>query len=100
MKVALGHDGPPRMMWRQNLLSGKPLARCPLRDMLEAPAAMLDELTRHRDVLLPHYKAGHLLARGGIAEQPARYLDFMTELMAIERTSQALFHESPDGDED
>ena len=39
-----------------------------------------DEFTRHADVYQPAYVDGHLLEAGGVADQPARYLDYMHAL--------------------
>ena len=76
----LGHDGPPTNYWRENLLSGEPLQRCPVRELLalrETDPRALTEFEQHVGTYWPAYKAGHLLVAGGIADQPARYVDMM-----------------------
>lgn len=35
---------------------------------------MAAEAARYADVYFPAYRDGHLLTRGGLADQPARYL--------------------------
>lgn len=79
MQQMLGHDGPPTNFWRENLLTGKPLAECPLRTILRThedhPA-----LGHEMDVHLQYYGAydrGVLLVAGGVSDQPARYVELM-----------------------
>lgn len=79
----LGHDGPPRQYWTENLITGDELKRCPVRDLLEARVAdppLANEFDRYVEVYFPAYKDGHLLVAGGIADQPARY-NTMIQLM-------------------
>lgn len=88
MKALLGHDGPPTSHWRENLITGKDLAECPLRTLLrarEASPQLVAEFERYDDVLFPAYEEGHLLVHGGIADQPARYL----EMIRLFRNTQA-----------
>lgn len=75
--VALGHDGPPQQYWTENLLTGAPLARCPIRELLLArdrDPELMGELERYTDTYYPAYRDGFLLVAGGVADQPARYL--------------------------
>lgn len=79
MRVMLGHDGPPQSFWRENLLTGAPLAECPLRTMQRAQERN-PQLAREIDAHLRYYGAydrGVLLVAGGISDQPARYLELM-----------------------
>jgi hypothetical protein len=78
----LGHDGPPTNLWRENLLTGEPLSRCPVRTLQLAEedlesAALVRELERVADVYFPAYEQGVLLEAGGVSDQPARYLDLI-----------------------
>lgn len=93
-KEQLGHDGPPTGWWEANLLTGAPLARCPLRDFLDAQAddpARAEEFLRMRDEYLPLYEDGHLLVDGGVSDQPARYLDWMRALRKAAVASEVRF---------
>jgi hypothetical protein len=87
MKAQLGHDGPPRWPWRENLINEQPLAECPLRTLLRAREETPDlsaELDRYVDTYYPAYRDGHLLVKGGISDQPARYLDIVIAMRATE----------------
>lgn len=77
LKRMLGHDGPPEAFWRENLLTGKPLERCPVRTLLLADPHLVGEMETYRAELWPLWEKGLLLAAGGIEDQPARYLDYM-----------------------
>jgi hypothetical protein len=79
MKAGLGHDGPPTLHWRDNLVTGEPLTRCPVRMRQLADSALLAEVERHEETYHPLYTRGHLLEPGGIAQQPARWVDYMTD---------------------
>lgn len=102
LKQQLGHDGPPEGFWRENLITDQPLARCPLRDLLEVQRtepARWAEFTRHADVYYPAYLDGHLLKGGGMSSQPARYLAYMLALRdagaRIEQKHLALTEKEP-----
>lgn len=75
----LGHDGPPTALYRDHLLTGKPLERCPLRTIQLANPHLSGEIETYRRELWPLWEKGHLLAAGGVEDQPARYLDMMRE---------------------
>lgn len=100
MKVQLGHDGPP-VMYRENLITGEPLARCPLRAMQLADPAVIDEAERMRLEYYPLYTAGHLLVEGGVADQPALYLAYMREIDDLAKLTdlKAKQLDQPDGGE-
>jgi hypothetical protein len=96
MKVMLGHDGPPTSFWRENLLTGEPLHECPLRTWLRAfedQPALAQELVRYTGTYFPAYEDGHLLEAGGLADQPARYLDGMIAIRDTKRAVQARYDE-------
>lgn len=97
MKLQLGHDGAPVMI-RENVITGAPLARCPMRDLLEADPALSAEIGRMQYEYFPMFKLGHLLEDGGLANQPARYVDYMRHLHALDRRVQANL-ETPDNGE-
>jgi hypothetical protein len=82
MQQMLGHDGPPTNFWRENLLTGNPLAECPLRTILRRHEEH-PRLAREVDTHLRYYSAydrGVLLVAGGISNQPARYVDLMDRI--------------------
>lgn len=79
----LGHDGPPTMYWKENLIDGKPLERCPLRTILLADPSLVSEMTRHVNDYYPFYEDGHLLVAGGISDQPARSIQYMLEIRRV-----------------
>jgi hypothetical protein len=82
MRQMLGHDGPPTNFWRENLLTGEPLAECPLRTILRAHEER-PALAREVDAHLRYYGAydrGVLLVAGGISDQPARYIELMDRI--------------------
>lgn len=75
----LGHDGPPEAFWRDNLLTEKPLDRCPVRTLQLADPQLVGEIETHRREIWPLWERGLLLSAGGIEDQSARYLDMMRE---------------------
>lgn len=80
MKQLLGHDGPPQSFWRENLATGVELLECPLRTVIrarETSPEVAEQVARDIDVYFPAYRDGHLLTGGGIADQPARYVESM-----------------------
>jgi hypothetical protein len=95
MREKLGHDGTPMDYWRENLLSGEPLSECPLRTILrahEAPATAA--LSREVDARLEHYpeyERGVLFRAGGIADQPARYLELMRRIDSMKNATEAKY---------
>lgn len=89
LKQMLGHDGTPTGPWTENLITGAPLTECPLRTILRAREASPDliaEYDRYLNVYYPLYQDGHLLVEGGVAAQPARYLDFMLAIRETQNT--------------
>lgn len=90
----LGHDGPPTNIYTSNLLTGKPLDRCPVRTLQlarEAGSAELREVDRYVDVYFPAYEDKHLLVAGGIADQPARYVELIQLVRSIDRETEAKY---------
>lgn len=89
----LGHDGPPAAFWRENLITDAPLERCPVRTLQlarEADPAIAREVDRYADDYYPNYKAGiPRLIKGGIADQPARYLAIISVFQAMETAVEA-----------
>lgn len=76
----LGHDGPPESYWRENLITDAPLALCPLRTLQlarESDPILSREVERYDQTLYPAWRDGHLLVKGGIGDQPARYLEII-----------------------
>jgi hypothetical protein len=83
----LGHDGPPQAFWTENLITGAPLERCPLRAIQlarETDPAIAHEVDRYAATYYPLYRDGHLLVEGGIADQPARYLELLGVMRDID----------------
>lgn len=98
----LGHDGPPTNYWTENLITGEPLQRCPLRTLQLAPPALALEIQRHVDSYYPAYEQGLLLNDGGLAAQPARYVA-LVQLAAVYQRLVQLRYEAltaNSGDED
>lgn len=89
MYAILGHDGPPEGMWRNNLVTDQPLARCPIRDLQLADERTAREVERMRSLYHPLWRQGRLLIDGGIADQPAAWLEAMQYLDALEERSDA-----------
>jgi hypothetical protein len=89
----LGHDGPPEGFWPDNLLTDEPIERCPIRQLQLAEPALREEVIRWRDLYYPLYKKGHLLLTGGVAEQPARYLEAMQYLEGLDSVISRKFIE-------
>lgn len=75
----LGHDAPPTSFWKENLITRKPLERCPLRTLILAKASLVHELQVYRTELWPLWERGHLMSAGGVEDQSARYIDYMRE---------------------
>lgn len=95
LRTMLGHDGPPTQYWRENLITGAPLARCPVRTLQLAgsgdEAPLLDELNRYLDVYYPALDAGFLLETGGVGDQPARYWDLIQAIRDTAARQQAKY---------
>jgi hypothetical protein len=89
----LGHDGPPETYWRDNLITGKPLERCPVRTLQLANPHLVSEIETHRTELWPLWEKGLLLSAGGIADQSARYMDLMREFDHTQTLVDALARE-------
>jgi hypothetical protein len=88
----LGHDGPPSpQLWTKNLITDEPLTLCPVRTMLLAPDAQLAEVNRYVDSYFPAYQDGHLLVAGGLADQPARYVELIQVTRRLDRQVQQKF---------
>jgi hypothetical protein len=97
----LGHDREPTGLWDENLVTGEPLTRCPIRLLQLAPRDTQREIDRWKDQYLD-YKKGQLLVSGGIAEQPARWLEAMHLLENLEKRQESKYIElkqKSDGDE-
>lgn len=80
-------------------MDGRPLQCCPVRTLQLAPPALLQEVTRHLTEYYPLYEAGHLLVAGGVADQPARYLDYMREIARLRTVVQRKFDEMGGADD-
>lgn len=83
-------------MWRDNLITDAPLARCPLRSLQLAAATapeLVAEMGRYLETYEPAYAEGFLLEEGGIADQSARYLDVMRLIRAFRDAAQRKFDE-------
>lgn len=89
----LGHDGPPTNVYTSNLLTDKRLDRCPVRSLQLADAAVVGEVDRYVDIYYPAYEDKHLLVAGGLADQPARYVDLIQLVRRIDRETESKFHE-------
>jgi hypothetical protein len=90
----LGHDGPPTNVYTSNLLTGKRLDRCPLRTLQlarEAKSEHVREVDRYVDTYYPAYEDKHVLVAGGIADQPARYVDLIQLVRRIDRETETKF---------
>ena len=96
----LGHDGPPQGLWDKNLIDGRPLERCPMMDLISAAPEKRREITIMRTELYPLYREGHLLEGGGVADQPARYMEFMREFDGVATASEAAYHKHMHGGDD
>lgn len=76
----LGHDGPPTSYWRENLVNGEPLHRCPVRTTQLADQKLVQELEMFRFEIYPFWKKGHFPRAGGAGDQDARQLAMIREL--------------------
>jgi hypothetical protein len=90
----LGHSAPPVNLWTENLLTDQPLALCPLRTLQladETDPARTREVARYMDHYYPAFRDGHLLVGGGIAEQPARYLELIQLVRRVNDEMEAKY---------
>lgn len=87
----LGHDGPPTNLWRENLVSGEPLAECPMRTILRRRAshAALAQEWQAALAQYPFFEKGVLLVAGGISDQPARWFDMMSLIQETRAATEA-----------
>jgi hypothetical protein len=97
MRAYLGHDGPPQGPYRENVVTGDVLTLCPLRTILlarEQTPQLAAEVERYVEVYYPAYQDKLLLTKGGIADQPARYLSMIGAVRdaeaAIERKREEI----------
>ena len=93
---SLGHDGPPTQWWRDNLLTGEPLAECPLRSILrahEATPALAREVDRAIARDHPDYQNGILPALGGADDQPARRMELIRMVERVHRETESRYLE-------
>ena len=89
----LGHDGEPQGAWDLNLLTDVPIPRCPVRLLQLAKPELRREILRWKDQYYPLFRKGQLLVPGGIAAQPARWLEAMLFLESIEKRQETKFVE-------
>jgi hypothetical protein len=87
----LGHDGPPAGLYTRNLVTNAELDRCPKRTILLAARSEVMEMRRYVDTYLPAYTDGFLLVPGGIADQPARYVELVQLGRSYQRTVEAQY---------
>lgn len=52
---------------------------------------MATEVHRHAEEYYPAYLDGHLLTKGGWADQSARYAEFMLELRSLENRMETKY---------
>lgn len=64
-----------------------------MRSVRETPTDVRTEVHRYLDVYLPAYDDGHLLVAGGIADQPARYLELIQLIRRTRTAAQAKYDE-------
>lgn len=86
MMELLGHDGPPTQFYRENLLTGEPLARCPVRTEQLADPALRRAVDYHRLELYPVYRDHGVLPRAGaLLDQDAQTLDYLRTIAGYDR---------------
>ncbi len=93
MKTLLGHDAPPTSYWRENLINGKPLARCPVRTIQLADPKLVNELEQFRLEIYPFWKKGHFPRAGGALDQSARELALLREYDRVGELTKARYRE-------
>lgn len=84
MYEQLGHDGPATFPWTDSYITGKPIERCPLRQLQLADDVLREEILRWKHVHFPLFTKGRLLVAGEIDDQPARWLEAMLYLEQLE----------------
>jgi hypothetical protein len=67
-------------LWDRNMLTDAPIQLCPIRAVQLAPEDLRAEVMRMQFELYPLFEKGYLLVKGGIADQPARYISYMQEI--------------------
>lgn len=81
-------------MWDTNLITDEPLTLCPVRTMqlaAQRTPELVAEIDRYVGSYYPAYRDGHLLVAGGLADQPARYVELVQMTQSFERIVQAKF---------
>lgn len=96
----LGHSAPPVAMWDENLVTGEQLAICPIRLLLDASEEDRRDAYAFTYEDFPLFKRGHLLVEGGIAAQPARWLEAMRYLDTLDRLKEVAFKRALEQDND
>lgn len=84
MYEQLGHSGPASFPWTDSYITGKPIERCPIRQLQLAPDALREEVLRWKNTHFPLFSKGRLLVAGEIDDQPARWLAAMLYLEQLE----------------
>jgi hypothetical protein len=99
---SLGHDGPPKAIWFENLVTEEPIEICPLRAIQLAAPSLREELWRMEQQWFPLYEKSNMLVAGGIEDQPARWLDWMQAIERMNNLSELRYLEltSPERDSD
>jgi hypothetical protein len=80
-------------MWDKNLVSERPLERCPMRTLLLAPREQMRELEMYRTQVYPLWKRGMFLRPGSAGDQPAREIALMLEFDASAERVNAKYEE-------
>lgn len=95
MKQMLGHDGPPQGAFRKNLLTGEPLALCPIRSLQLAerrdPRLMREVETVRTELFPPYRDHGLLPLAGGVLDQPARTMDMLRLFGAYDKLADVRY---------
>ena len=99
LKEVLGHDGPPgdgenMALWDRNMLTDEPILLCPIRALQIAPQELQAEVIRMRMELFPLFEKGLLLVKGGVADQPARYVEYMRTIEDLNGQVKAKLNQS------
>lgn len=84
----LGHDGVPTGFYRNNLVTGEPITRCPLRDWLDASEEVRSGIRMYEEELYTLYQDGFLHSAGGVGDQDARYIDFMRHISMVRKQTE------------
>lgn len=78
-------------MWDENLVTGEPLAICPIRLLLDADAVTRGEAYELLYSHHPLFTHGHLWTAGAISEQPAWWLEAMMYLDTLHRQQKVAY---------